>query len=106
MKEKLIRDKITDFVFEQRGELLTTRIADSKELVGFLRHKILEEAEEVFNANTKEELAEEMADLLEVMKSLAEQEGITDEIFSKRESKLLEKGGFDKGIVLIGECKK
>lgn len=106
MKEKLIRDKIADFVLKERGEVLTTRVASSEELLQLLKNKILEEAEEVFKANTKEELAEEMADLLEVMKSLAEKENIVEEIFLKRESKLLEIGGFDLGIVLIGDCKK
>lgn len=106
MKEKLIRDKIADFVLKERGEVLTTRVASSEELLQLLKNKILEEAEEVFKANTKEELAEEMADLLEVMKSLAEKENIVEEIFLKRESKLLERGGFDLGIVLIGDCKK
>lgn len=106
MKEKLIRDKIADFVLKERGEVLTTRVSSSEELLQLLKNKILEEAEEVFKANTKEELAEEMADLLEVMKSLAEKENIVEEIFLKRESKLLERGGFDLGIVLIGDCKK
>lgn len=106
MKEKLIRDKIADFVLKERGEVLTTRVASSEELLQLLKNKILEEAEEVFKANTKEELAEEMADLLEVMKSLAEKENIVEEIFLKRESKLLERGSFDLGIVLIGNCKK
>lgn len=106
MKEKLIRDKISEFVFKQRGEVLTTRIASPEESLQLLRNKVLEEADEVFKAKTKEELAEEMADLLEVMKSLAEKENIVEEIFLKRESKLLERGGFDLGIVLIGDCKK
>lgn len=106
MKEKLIRDKISEFVFKQRGEVLTTRIASPEEALQLLRNKVLEEADEVFKAKTKEELAEEMADLLEVMKSLAEKENIVEEIFLKRESKLLERGGFDLGIVLIGDCKK
>lgn len=106
MKEKLIRDKISEFVFKQRGEVLTTRIASPEESLQLLRNKVLEEADEVFKAKTKEELAEEMADLLEVMKSLAEKENIVEEIFLKRESKLLERGGFDLGIVLIGDYKK
>jgi len=106
MKEKLIRDKIAEFVFKQRGETLTTRIASSEEIPQLLKNKILEEAEEVFNATTKEELAEELADLLQVMKSLAEKENIVELMFQKQEAKYLERGGFDLGIVLIGDCKK
>ncbi len=104
--EKLIRDKIVDFVLKERGELLNTRIASSEELLQLLRSKVLEEAEEVFKANTKEELAEELADLLEVIKAISEKEAVVEQVFAKRESKYLERGGFDKGLVLIGNCKK
>jgi len=100
--EKLVRDKIVDFVFKERGEVLTTRVASPEEFSSLLKQKVVEEANEVFNAKTKEELAEELADLLEVIKHLAEKENIVNEIFSKREAKYLERGGFDKGLVLIG----
>jgi predicted house-cleaning noncanonical NTP pyrophosphatase (MazG superfamily) len=104
--EKLIRDGIVDFVFKQRGEVLKTRIASSEELGSFLKHKVVEEAGEVFNSKNKEELAEELADLLEVIKSISEKENIVEQVFSKREAKYLEKGGFDKGLILIGNYKK
>lgn len=106
MSEKLVRDSIVDFVFKQRGEILNTRVASSDELLTFLKYKIVEEANEVFNAKNKEELVEEMADLLEVMKALASNQSIVDEMFLKRESKYSERGGFEKGIILIGDCKK
>lgn len=106
MKEKLVRDKIAEFVLKERGEVLTTRIANSEELKQLLLNKIVEEAQEVFTAQTKESLAEELADLLEVIKSVAEKEDIVDKLFAKREAKFLERGGFDQGIVLIADCKK
>jgi len=106
MSEKLVRDKIADFVLKERGEVLTTRIARPEELKQLLLDKIVEEAQEVFAAQTKESLAEKLADLLEVIKALAEKEEIVNEIFAKREAKFLERGGFSQGIVLIGDCKK
>lgn len=106
MSEKLVRDKIVEYVFNKRGETLPTRVASAEELTQLLKLKIVEEANEVFATSNKEDLAEEIADLLEVIKSLAEKENIVNEIFSKRESKLLERGGFDNGIVLIENSKK
>ena len=106
MSEKLVRDKIAEFVLKERGEVLNTRIASSEEILQLLKQKIVEEANEVFATNNKENLAEEIADLLEVIKAIAEKENIVDDIFSKREAKFLERGGFSQGIVLIGECKK
>jgi predicted house-cleaning noncanonical NTP pyrophosphatase (MazG superfamily) len=106
MKEKLVRDKIADFVFEERGEILNTRIASSKEIKQLLLDKILEEAQEVYTSQTKENLAEELGDLLEVIKALTEIEEIAEELVYKRELKFSQKGGFSKGLVLITDCKK
>lgn len=106
MNEKLIRDRIFEFVLKERGEVLTIRIANPDEMIFLLKQKIVEEAKEVFEANSKEELAEELADLLEVIKSIAEKENIVHDLFVKREAKFLERGGFDNGVVLVGECKK
>ena len=106
INEKLVRDKIAEFVLNQRGEVLNIRIASPEEYMQMLKNKLVEESQEVLEANTKEELAEELADLLEVMRSLAQREGIVDMLFSKREAKFSEKGGFEAGVVLIGDCKK
>jgi predicted house-cleaning noncanonical NTP pyrophosphatase (MazG superfamily) len=106
MNEKLVRDKIAEFVLKERGEVLNTRLASPEEYMQMLRNKLVEEAREVLEASTKEELAEELADLLEVMKALAEKEEIVDLLFSKREAKFSERGGFGMGVILIGACKK
>jgi predicted house-cleaning noncanonical NTP pyrophosphatase (MazG superfamily) len=99
--EKLVRDRIAEFVFKERGEVLTTRKATEEELLSLLKNKLVEEANEVLNANSMDELIEEMADVLEVMKAISVKQNITDEIFEKREAKFLERGGFEDGIVLI-----
>jgi predicted house-cleaning noncanonical NTP pyrophosphatase (MazG superfamily) len=99
--EKLVRDRIAEFVFIERGEILTTRKATEEELLSLLKNKLVEEANEVLNANSMDELIEEMADVLEVMKAISVKQNITDEIFEKREAKFLERGGFEDGIVLI-----
>lgn len=106
MNEKLVRDKIAEFVLNQRGEVLNTRVATPEEYLQLLKNKLVEESQEVLEANTKEELVEELGDLLEVIRAIAQRQGIIDELFKKREAKFLERGGFEKGIVLIGDCKK
>jgi predicted house-cleaning noncanonical NTP pyrophosphatase (MazG superfamily) len=106
MTEKLVRDLTAEVVLSSRSEVLNVRVAKPEEMNSFLRKKILEEAQEVFSASCKDNLAEELADLLEVIKALAENENVVDQMFSKREAKYLERGGFSKGLVLIGECKK
>jgi predicted house-cleaning noncanonical NTP pyrophosphatase (MazG superfamily) len=106
MTEKLVRDKIAEFVMKERGEVLNTRIASPEAYLQLLKNKLVEEAQEALEAKNRDELAEELGDLLEVMKALAEREGIVDLLFSKREAKFLERGGFEAGVVLIGGCKK
>lgn len=105
-QEKLVRDKIAEFVLKERGEVLNTRIASEEELLGFIKQKILEEANEVFNAKNSVELAEELADLLEVIRALAINQKVTEMMFLKRDAKYAERGGFEKGVILIGDCKK
>ncbi len=107
MKEKLVRDKIAEFVLKERGEILNTRVASPEEYLQLLKNKLVEEAREVLKANTKEELAEELGDLLEVIRAIGVNQEINDnDLFNKREAKFLERGGFEAGVVLIGDCKK
>lgn len=100
MSEKLIRDKLPELVLKERNEVLDTRIADESEMLLFLKQKIIEEANEVFNAKNNSELAEELADLLEVIRALSTKQKIVDFMFLKREAKHSERGGFEKGIIL------
>lgn len=106
MNEKLVRDKIAEFVLKERGEVLNTRIASPEEYLQLLKNKLVEESQEVLEANTKEELVEELGDLLEVIRAIAIKQEIVNDLFSKREAKFLERGGFEAGVVLIGDCKK
>ena len=100
--EKLIRDKIVDIALSS-GETLKTRISNGGELTQFLKNKIVEEANEVFLSGTKEEITEELADLLTVIKAFGDHLGIEDNIFEAAEKKYEERGGFEKGIILIKE---
>lgn len=98
--EKLIRDKLPELVKKERNEDMDIRIASEEEIIPLLKQKIVEEANEVFNATNSVELAEELADLLEVIRALAVKQKVVEMMFLKRESKHAERGGFEKGIVL------
>jgi predicted house-cleaning noncanonical NTP pyrophosphatase (MazG superfamily) len=99
--EKIIRDKLPELILAEKGEVMETRIAEPHEVMGFLKAKILEEAQEVFDAPDKTNLAEELGDLLEVIKAIAQHENIVDEMFNARDAKYRKKGGFEKNIILI-----
>jgi predicted house-cleaning noncanonical NTP pyrophosphatase (MazG superfamily) len=52
-------------------------------------------------ASSNDNLIEELADVLEVLKALIVKQNIAEEVFKKREDKCLERGGFDNGVILI-----
>jgi predicted house-cleaning noncanonical NTP pyrophosphatase (MazG superfamily) len=96
---KLVRDEIPTII-RRAGGLARVRTLSRDDARTLLARKLIEEAFEVWNC-TKEKMADELADVVEVVGALAEQYGITaasvEEIrLSKRESR----GGFEKLIYL------
>ncbi|MBT4577927.1 nucleoside triphosphate pyrophosphohydrolase, partial [bacterium] len=73
--DKLIRDRIPK-IMEQQGQSASVRTLEHGEYVERLQDKLLEEAREAVQAQTSDELREELADLLEVVRSLAAVSGI------------------------------
>jgi Uncharacterized conserved protein len=93
---KLVRDRIPEIIREN-NEYPVTRIVYGEELEGYLREKIVEEAEEVQESGE----IEEIADLLEVVDAYLEHQDIDEEeIYELREEKNMERGSFSEGIVL------
>ena len=74
--EKLIRDKIPDIMCQKNVNSFDY-IMDQEEYIKELKLKLKEEAEEVIAANSKVDLIEELADILEVVYSLANAMDIT-----------------------------
>jgi len=92
--EKLIRDKIPD-IMRQKNVNSFDYIMDQEEYIKELKLKLKEEAEEVIAANSKVDLIEELADILEVVYSLANAMDITlDQIEEARILKNEKNGGF------------
>ncbi|MOA42162.1 hypothetical protein D3C78_1641910 [compost metagenome] len=67
-----------------------------------LRTKLREESEEYFNANNNKDALEELADMLEIIRALAEGHGSNAEELEKiRVSKADKRGGFKDRVYLI-----
>ncbi|MCY6957206.1 nucleoside triphosphate pyrophosphohydrolase [Clostridium brassicae] len=93
---KLVRDKIPEII-NNSGKQFDTHIADNSEALKLLEAKLDEEILEFHQDKNLEELA----DIMEVIFSLAKSLGFSeDELLNKGLSKKEERGGFDKNIVL------
>ena len=94
--DKLIRDKVPE-IMHNDGTNIHAMVMDDIEYANALKKKLIEEAEEVFMAENATELKEELADVLEVILSIAKQNNLTfDDIINAAEYKRINKGGFDK----------
>ena len=91
---KIVRDRIPGFNPQARY----LRLKDA-ELRRALDQKIDEELAELRRATTRSTIAEELADLLEVIYATAASQDISEEhLRYLREQKILKKGGFSQGI--------
>ncbi|MBU9714120.1 nucleoside triphosphate pyrophosphohydrolase [Evansella tamaricis] len=98
---KLVRDKIP-MIIEATGKSYRTRILENTEYIKELRTKLGEEVEEYLSAKTDDTAVEELADILEILHSLAKVHGKTmEDVEHVRQEKEVKRGGFQKGIFLI-----
>jgi predicted house-cleaning noncanonical NTP pyrophosphatase (MazG superfamily) len=99
LSEKLVRDLIPELI-QSRGEEPKVRKASTDELDHLIRAKILEEAGELLDSGSTEEIA----DVLEAISALIAIRGKSwDEIEKIRSEKLVRRGGFTEGYVLTIE---
>lgn len=95
---KLVRDRIPELV-EAAGVLATTRRLRRGERLPALLLKLQEESDELRSTTSLVEQSEELADVLEVLKAVANEIGVAwGEVESIAASKRAERGGFDGGI--------
>ncbi|ALP35828.1 phosphoribosyl-ATP pyrophosphohydrolase [Paenibacillus sp. IHB B 3084] len=98
---KLVRDRIPHIITSQ-GKGCRTRILDPEEYKQELRTKLREEAEEYFEAAKDKDALEELADMLEVIRALAEVHGANvAELDKLRADKAEARGGFQERVFLI-----
>ncbi len=100
--DKLVRDAIPRRI-HGGGERSVVEQVEGIELVELLRTKAVEEALELVKANNPDEMLEEAADLVEVLRALCDQMGISFEhLLGAADAKKSTRGGFDTGTVLRG----
>lgn len=91
---KLVRDKILSLMQEQGSKLYTMQLND-KDFQKQLKLKLVEEALEVQHASNKENITEELADILEVVHALAKAHDINlKDVEAAQKAKHETKGGF------------
>lgn len=97
---KLVRDKIPEKI-ERNGEDAITVQLEKNILGQLLKRKLVEESLEVLDAENSEDLIAELADVLEVIDGILQQQDINLQEVLKRKQKKREKvGGFERGIYL------
>lgn len=97
---KLIRNKIPKIINSNHQKCQVKKLSNS-EYKKALKHKLIEESEEVLTAN-KNDLAEEIADIYEVIDTLIKVNKLgKKEIFKIQKEKRKLKGKFDKKCFLV-----
>lgn len=96
--QKLVRDKNVQ-KNDERNVITKFHRLSHEDYLGALRLKLYEEALEVAEAETHEEMVEEMGDLLEVLETLAMKNGISLQDIKKAQQRKRESwGGFEQQI--------
>ena len=99
---KLVRDRIPEIIKNRTGQDAETRIMEDEEYLNFLMRKVEEEANELANAEDKEHVVEEVADVLELIDTILEFNGLNMETVRKVQVEKAEKnGGFKKKILML-----
>jgi len=97
---KLVRDRIPDNI-SARGEAVSLLRLRGEALIAALRRKLVEESLEVLDALASDEIAEELADVREVMLALMSRLNIAEaDIEARRKKKAKARGTFDSALML------
>lgn len=100
--DKLVRDRIPEIIEGRGGKASFRACADDAEYLARLVAKLREEIDELERATTDADRAEELADVLEVVKALCLRLGLDPAaIEAIRQKKAGERGAFEKRLVLI-----
>ena len=98
---KLVRDDIPKRILEKGERVSVARIAKSESRAALVI-KLHEEAQELLRATAPDDVTEELADLLEVVRSLCLATGVDfGEVQRAAEQKRLLRGSFEKNVVLL-----
>lgn len=102
---KLIRDRIPEWI-KETGNDYKSRVLENEEFEIELKKKLLEESKELAKT-PKDEILNELADVLELVKSIASHYKIPFlKVVKFQEEKREKRGGFKKKLFLIWSTKK
>lgn len=97
---KLVRDNMP-FIWKKHGDIAEWRLLEPNEIEPALRQKLVEEANEVLNARSAEEVKEELADVYDVLAALASRHGLSPtDLTWKMLEKTADRGGWSRGVYL------
>ena len=98
--DKLVRDNIPEII-KSNGSKPYFRILNDEEYWEYLLKKDNEELEEVKTASSLEEIKQELADKLELIRAMSEFNGFTlQDIINEANIKKEKRGGFQKRLLL------
>lgn len=100
---KLVRDNIPEVVEKITGKEVKFRILENdKEYAKFLMKKVEEEAHELVTAEGREQVAEEIADVFELIEAIMKFHGLgIEEVRKIQYEKAQKRGKFEKRILMI-----
>lgn len=98
---KLVRHRIPEVVAHE-GRKATTRKVRGDKLEAMLRLKVIEEAGELIAAFEEDDVAQELADIVEAAMACARANGLEKRVEQVRAERAERLGQFDKGVVLEG----
>ena len=97
--DKLGRDNAPELIEASGGKLKYHVVANDDEFLDAVTQKVVEELEEVFESQSKQEVIEELGDLEEILATFKKLIGVTqEEIDAARTAKREKKGAFEKRI--------
>lgn len=98
---KLVRDRIPEML-KAKGLDPKTKIMEDGEYFKYLLKKLVEESTETLESLEKNNLKEELADVLEVIEEIIYFNGIKkEEIITIQSDKRIKNGGFKKKILML-----
>lgn len=97
---KLVRDRIPEII-QADGRRPVVEVLSAERRHQALHDKLVEEAAEA-GAAAPDDLAEELADVLEVLRALAADLGLSlDDVTAAADHKRAQRDGFDDGLLLV-----
>ena|SRR6056297_3588702 len=100
---KLVRDRIPDIIMKE-GRRPVVRTLEGEAFLSALYDKLAEEHRELLAAKSEDERLEELADIVEVVLSLAARLGVSEsDLMGLVARKRAERGGFSEGFFYEGD---